>query len=144
MASNSLLDRLAAALQASRLTIELELPGHVTPFVRVGGERHTPRAKLYHGYKRKAEDDAIALCAEQGIRVPPDAYDMGQWLLMLTFYRRGDMGDGDNLYKAVADVLEGVLYADDRRVKLGAFAVEPVKAKGDERTEVVAVWRGDV
>lgn len=115
--------------------VDLLLPGQVVPHVRVGGERGTDRAKRYHSYKRRADADAQALVLEQGLRLPQDTD--ARWYLFTTFYRYYKRGDADNLHKAVADVLEGTVYPNDRQVRAGGYEVVPC-AKGEDRTEVVA------
>jgi Holliday junction resolvase RusA-like endonuclease len=104
--------------------------------VRVGRERGTDRALRYHAYKQKAEDDAIALLLEQGVRLTSQQAVGTDWYLLCCFYRKQPLGDWDNLGKSISDVLEGVLWANDRQVKIGLSIVEYVTQAQDERTEV--------
>lgn len=129
---------LAERLSAGQELAAFILPGAVVPYVRIGQERHTPRAERYHAYKAAAEADATSLLLLAGVRLTPEQIASRDWYLLCRFYRKRQAGDGDNLYKAIADTLEGVLYQNDRQVKLGAFLVDYVRDAGDERTEVVA------
>ena len=115
--------------------VDIEIPGYVVPHVRVGRERGTRRALRYHAYKRDAEAVAALALRETGAEIPEDK--SLPWYLFTTHHRYYRRGDADNIHKAVADVLEGLLYANDRQVRAGGYEVLPCE-KGQDRTTVVA------
>lgn len=54
-------------------------------------------------------------------------------LLVCRFVSPPSMADGDNLFKGVADGLQGVAFSNDRQIRTGAFEM----VDGDEpRTEI--------
>jgi len=118
-----------------RPLVDIVVPGQVVPHTRVGRERGTDRAKRYHSYKQTAEEAAALLIRQQGAEIPQDK-DL-PWYLFTTHYRYWRRGDADNLHKALADVLEGQLYQNDRQVRAGGYEVLPCD-KGEDATEVVA------
>lgn len=95
-------------------TIQLLYTDPLTPYVRVGRERFTPRATRY-----LASKDALALAirlraAAAGHTAPDPA---GEWAVALAVSRRtAHRYDLDNVVKAVMDAANGIIWQDDHQV----------------------------
>lgn len=98
---------------AEPIRLKMEYVGHIVPYVRVGQERWTPRARRY-----KASQDALAwaLKVAAGKAGIPDGGADAQWSVQATFLRSTAAGDLDNLLKAVLDAGNGIVWSDDRSV----------------------------
>ncbi|GAA0343948.1 hypothetical protein GCM10008931_39040 [Oceanobacillus oncorhynchi subsp. oncorhynchi] len=84
-------------------------------------------AKRYLQYKRQ-----VAWIAKASMKTQPIDGDVG---VKLTHYAHGNRADIDNLFKAVTDSLNKVVYNDDRQVKHMESSI--IKCgKEEERTEV--------
>ena len=92
--------------------LRFEIPGPIVPYVRVGQERWTKRARDYFASK-----DNIGLAIKlqmlaSGAQPIPDrtAFSLKATFTLPGLYKC----DTDNLLKAVLDALQGVVYRDDR------------------------------
>ncbi len=116
-----------------RFTVEGAPVGKGRPeavVIRVQG-RHV--AKLHTPAKTRHYEAAVALAAKGFIadhhRATGDDPTLtlgGNVALATRIYHPfapGKKPDADNVYKAVADALSGVLYRDDRQVQVGGFIV---------------------
>lgn len=92
--------------------MRLIIHGEIVPYVRVGRERWTDRARRYFASKDAIQIQARSQMAARGYEMLP-----GQTPFKMTirFARRKLWTcDTDNLFKAVADALQGIAYPDDR------------------------------
>lgn len=106
------------------------IPGEIVPYVRVGRERHTERAKRYHESRNRLRDELAIAIRGQG------AADVAPYMVELHFYRWRQTGDIDNLAKGFLDSANGVLWADDRQVsELHVYRYKA--AKGDDRVNFI-------
>lgn len=94
--------------------ITLLYTDELSPYVRVGRERWTPRATRY-----LASKDALALAIRRaasaaGHQAPDPS---GQWAIALAVSRRTRRRyDLDNVVKAVMDSANGIVWQDDSQV----------------------------
>lgn len=94
--------------------IVLAYTDELVPYVRVGRERWTPRARRYMA-SQDALSMAIRLAARRAGRFEPDEAE--SWSLTLTIRRRTrHRYDLDNAVKAVLDAANQVIWVDDTQV----------------------------
>lgn len=101
-----------ARVAAVAPAVSLVIRGEIVPYVRVGRERWTDRARRYF-----ASRDAIQLQARAQMALRNREMLPGQTPLRIvtTFERRRLWTcDADNLFKAISDALNGIVYPDDR------------------------------
>lgn len=104
----------AATWPSTPRGLGVEVLGEIVPYVRVGRERHTPRAERYHAWKASFEAtlaDQVTAQARTGLPWPAGAIAVG-----VDIHRYSQRGDVDNLAKAVLDAANGVLWADDAQI----------------------------
>jgi len=92
------------------------IEGSVVPFVRVGPERYTRRARRYRNCKHAMAETAAASLMLQRHKPTQQERD-GLWQVSLMFWRYRKTGDLDNLMKTVLDAMQGILWTDDKQVK---------------------------
>lgn len=100
----------------------------LVPFVRVGRERWTRRAKRYMACK-----DAVADAIREQAGVVGDVMRAAGWRVDIDIDRRRADGDLDNLLKLWMDAAQGILWTDDKQV-LDVRARVRRKAKADRTT----------
>ena len=92
------------------------VPGPPVPFTRVLKGSKQPRAERYRAYRL-----AVGLTAMQaGAEIIDGSVDVSIAIFDDQKRRRYDL---DNVFKAVADALNGVCYVDDRQIVSGQFAI---------------------
>jgi Holliday junction resolvase RusA-like endonuclease len=111
--------------------INLFYTDEVSPYVRVGRERWTPRATRY-----LASKDALALAIRRvsalaGHRTPDT---LGEWAVTVVVSRRTRRRyDLDNVVKAVMDAANRIVWEDDAQVR------EIIARKGPSGADHLAV-----
>jgi crossover junction endodeoxyribonuclease RusA len=100
--------------EGAELVLDLWIPGNPIakgrPRVLKGGWSYTPKAT------REAEK-AIATQAKISLLPYWRVDTSSDWAISYTFHCKSRVrGDGDNLQKLVQDALQGVLFANDKRV----------------------------
>lgn len=86
------------------------IPGEIVPYVRVGQERHTVRAKRYHESRNRLRDELALATIGQSVAGETE------YAVELHFYRWRQSGDIDNLAKSFLDAANRVLWFDDKSV----------------------------
>lgn len=111
--------------------VTFSVRGPVVPYVRVGRERWTDRARRYLAWQDAFRWELIA-------QLPTTAplYAEGDVAVALGFFRGARRCDADNLAKAILDAGNGVLFADDQQVASLVVHVWPV-TKGADVTWIV-------
>lgn len=111
--------------------INVSIAGEIVPYVRVGRERWTDRARRYLSSRDWLRGElARAFGASDEDRA---AY----WSVILDIHRYKARGDTDNLLKAVLDAAEGVLWDNDGQV-YDVLARRWPCAKGGDRLDLSA------
>lgn len=111
------------------------IPGYFKPYVRVGRERWTPRAKEYFESKDILAAEFKCAALEQGWYIRPKGVLLR---VELEVHRpRVFVSDIDNLAKAVLDAANGILFADDRWVT--ELLATKTRAKPEEAFTLIKI-----
>ena len=99
-------------------------PGEIVPYVRVGQERWTPRARRYFASK---DNLGLAVKLQMQANGWPMLPPKTPFVVSALFWRRRlYTADVDNLVKAALDALQGIVFEDDRY----CLRVEAEKRRG--------------
>lgn len=116
------------------------VPGRPAPFVRATGKEYriqsNPAIVRYMDYRSTVQD--YAALAMRGVNRMKGAVDLHVAVHLKRPHKK--RWDGVNVYKAVEDALNKVVFDDDKQVRNGQFTMHEASCRMDVFGEMVDEW----